>query len=365
MVIVKVVIMIMINNSDSTTKVLKPTILICGYTGSGKTSLIQSIFGTQTVPDDQIGHDSPMTKEFIKYLNEFIDIWDSKGLEVADNEKDFVDRTRKLITDIQKKNNPENQIHVVWYTIQGSGARVTSTDLELIKSIFKNVIVVITKTDITQSRQLNPMIQKLQDNDIKRENILPVFVYQKNEDSENDENDENKEKEKRKKSKQSLLELLKRTHALMPSAYKDAFESAQMLYLDNKIKKAQSIIHSCATTASIASADPIPVKDSVVITTIQIGMISSLALVYGLPKEVANTAVAAFVAQAAGTAAVTSLLKLFPGAGNVIQAGVAFALTEAVGQAVSAYMIECCKALIGEGNPPKFILKDFNIFFKT
>ncbi|GCL43677.1 GTPase [Dolichospermum planctonicum] len=357
--------MIIINNSDSTTKELKPTILICGYTGSGKTSLIQSIFGTQTVPDNQIGHDSPMTREFIKYLNEFIDIWDSKGLEVADNEKDFVDRTRKLITDIQKKNNPENQIHVVWYTIQGSGARVTSTDLELIQSIFKNVIVVITKTDITQSKQLTPMIQKLQDNGIKRENILPVFVYQKDEDSEDSENDENKEKEKREKSKQSLLKLLNRTLTLMPSAYKDAFESAQMLDLDNKIKKAQSIIHGCATAASIASADPIPVKDSVIITTIQIGMIGSLATVYGLPKEVANTAVAAFVAQAAGTAAVTSLLKLFPGGGNIIQAGVAFTLTEAVGQAVSAYMIECCKALIGEGSPPKFILKDFNIFFQN
>jgi len=64
-------------------KVVKPTILVCGYTGAGKTSLIQAICGKDTVPDDRIGHGKPMTQEFVQYRNSFINLWDSKGLEAG------------------------------------------------------------------------------------------------------------------------------------------------------------------------------------------------------------------------------------------------------------------------------------------
>jgi septin family protein len=53
--------------------VVKPTILVCGYTGAGKTSLIQSICGKDTVPDERIGHGKPMTRDFIPYRNDFVD----------------------------------------------------------------------------------------------------------------------------------------------------------------------------------------------------------------------------------------------------------------------------------------------------
>ena len=71
---------------DNTIKKLKsfnkkPNILICGYTGAGKTSIIQALLGEDLVPDNKIGHEAnPMTQDYDRYENELIGIWDSNIL---------------------------------------------------------------------------------------------------------------------------------------------------------------------------------------------------------------------------------------------------------------------------------------------
>ena len=62
---------------------MKANILICGYTGSGKTSLIQSICGKTIVPESAIHHGRPETVGFESYENKNFRFWDSQGMETG------------------------------------------------------------------------------------------------------------------------------------------------------------------------------------------------------------------------------------------------------------------------------------------
>jgi uncharacterized protein (DUF697 family)/ethanolamine utilization protein EutP (predicted NTPase) len=320
--------------AEEISKVVKPTILVCGYCGAGKTSLIQAILGKDTVPDERIGHGKPMTQEFVQYRNPFINLWDSKGLEPGDREAEFLKNTKGLVSRLQADPDARNHIHLVWYTIQGPGARVTGTDKELIRKVFSNVIVVITKNDSTRSNQREAITKELIGCGVAPENIVPV--------SENDH--------------ESLRKLVALSMRLLPAAYRDAFRSAQMIDLGSKRAKAQVLIHGAATSAAAAGAIPIPFADAFIITPIQFTMIAGLAVVYGLPAEWAKAAAAPIVAETAGVMAASSLTKLLPGFGSVIQAGVAFALTEVIGQLVDGWMFHCCEARI-KGQP----MPDFHL----
>lgn len=320
---------------EAMTKVVKPTILVCGYTGAGKTTLIQSICGKDTVPDDQIGHGKPMTQEFAQYRNDFINLWDSKGLEPGDREAAFLKNTASLISRLQNDPDPLNHIHLVWYTIQGPGARVTATDIQLIQSVFSNVIVVITKNGITKPQQREAITSELISNGVNPSAVIPV--------SEDDPD--------------SLQELVSASLRMLPDAYREAFRSAQLIDLSSKKVKAQGIIHSAAAAAAAAGGfNPIPISDAVFITPIQFGMIAGLALVYGLPSNVVKAASAPLVTQVVGITTASSLAKIWPGLGGFIQAGVASLLTEAVGQWVASWMVRCCEARIKGNAIPDFVM---------
>lgn len=325
--------------AEAMAKVVKPTILVCGYTGAGKTSLIQAICGRDTVPDDRIGHGKPMTQEFVQYRNDFVNLWDSKGLEPGQRETAFLHNTKSLIARLQADPDPRNHVHLAWYVIQGPGARVTATDLELIRSVFSNVIVVITKDDITKPKQREAIITELVRNGVGEGAIVRV--------SEED--------------LDSLRVLVALSMKLLPEAYRDAFRSAQLVDLSSKQLKAQVVIHlGVAGAGAAAGLNPLPVADALLITPIQFTMIAGLAIVYGLPGEGVKATVAPLVAETAGILAAGSLVKLFPGAGGMIQAGVASALTEVIGQLVNGWMIRCCDARI-RGHP----MPDFTMPFES
>ena len=64
------------------TKGKRPNILLAGYTGCGKTSLIYTILGNEIVPKSGIGNGKPCRIDFDRYENEDIRLWDSRGLEL-------------------------------------------------------------------------------------------------------------------------------------------------------------------------------------------------------------------------------------------------------------------------------------------
>jgi predicted GTPase len=111
-------------------------------------------------------------------------------------------------------------------------------------------------------------------------------------------------------------------------------------------KLARRLIGAGATISAAIAAAPIPVADILPITGLQIGLISAIAYVSGrdLSRGTAREFLmalgvnvgAAFVFREAARA----LAKVvFPGAGNAVSGGVAFAGTWSIGEAAIAYFI--------------------------
>ncbi len=151
----------------------RPTILVFGQVGVGKTTLIQKVLGKDIVPDDTISPYKPGTMDFIEYKNNYITLIDSQGFEPGMQVSDFTENIFHKIKNLQTNDDIKKHIHLAWYCIQGSGGRITETDFKLIKDILSHnrTMVVITKKDITKPDQLNGMINYLVERGIARDRI--------------------------------------------------------------------------------------------------------------------------------------------------------------------------------------------------
>lgn len=312
----------------------RPTVLVVGYTGTGKTSLIQAVCGKNVVPDEKIGAGLPQTQYFDFYENSVIRFWDSKGLEAGDSETEFIEGAKKHVRELQADSNVDNHVHLTWYAIQGSGARVTPCDLRLIKELYPNTLVLITKNDITRPNQREAMLKVLIDGGVRKERIL--FCSDQDEDS--------------------LKKLVQFSLELLPEAYKDAFMSAQMVDLDAKQIRAKAIIHSASVAAAAVGASPIPISDAAILAPIQLGMLAGLAILYGEPKEGLKATFGIVISETLGILTATSLLKFFPGLGNTVNAVVAAGFTEALGHMVNNYLKYRTEARIKGLPMPEFTI---------
>ena len=329
----------------------RPNILLCGYTGSGKSSLAKAILG-DIVPANAIGDGRPKTMGYDCYENDLVRIWDSRGLESGQTEEAFTAQTREFVRERQTDPNVDNHIHLVWYTIQGAGARVTDCDLNLIRNIFnpEHVIVVVTKDDITRDPQREALRKTLEDAGVPAGRI----VFTSDTDS----------------GAAGCQALMQLSHQMLPEAYRDAFLEAQSIDLEARrhavlIKrgKAKAIVATAVTAAAGAGAIPIPLSDAAVLIPIQITMIASLAGLYGLRTEAIKQSALPFVAKLVGVFASSSLLKLVPGLGSAVNAAVAATITGAMGRFVRGNFEEAAIAKI-EGRPAPALVFDVELFKK-
>jgi uncharacterized protein (DUF697 family) len=97
---------------------------------------------------------------------------------------------------------------------------------------------------------------------------------------------------------------------------------------------ARPIIATAAAAAAGAATVPLPVSDAFTLAPIQLTMMGRIAAIYDLEVKtmLSAGALAQFGVQVAGRALATSFLKLIPGAGIVVNAAVAGALTAATGE---------------------------------
>ncbi|MDD3021749.1 MAG: 50S ribosome-binding GTPase [Alphaproteobacteria bacterium] len=329
----------------------RPNILVCGYTGSGKSSLVKAILG-DIVPDSAIGDGAPKTMGYDCYENDLVRIWDSKGLELGETEEAFTSETRDFVRSRQNNANVDEHVHLVWYTIQGPGARVTDCDKNLIQNIFnpEHVIVVVTKNDVTRQNQRETLKQVIIDAGIPAEHIL----FTSDEEG----------------GSQGCKELMNLSYSMLPDAYKDAFMEAQRIDMEAKKQavygksgKASVIIAAATTAAAAAGAIPIPLSDAAILVPVQVTMIGTLAGLYGLKEEAVKQSAWPFVARLAGVFLASSLLKFIPGLGSAINAAVAGTLTGAMGLYVKHNFEASAIAKI-EGRPAPDLGFDVELFKK-
>lgn len=312
-----------------------PAILICGYTGTGKTSLIRAIFGRELVADSLIGHGSPCTKSFDKYENDLLAVYDSKGFEPGRSEEDFAAGVKDFL-------ERSDGVQTLWYTIQGPGARVTAMDLKLLRELLPSgAIAVITKRDISKDSQVSAIRAALTDGGIPDRRIVEVSEV----------------------DLESLKRLSQLTRELLPENLKDGFLSAQIVDLDAKRAKARRIIHSAAAAAAaVGGANPFPLTDSAILTPLQGALIGSLAYCYGMSKAAAIHVFTPLLAELAGVSLATTLTKIVPGLGGLINAAVAGALTEAIGWIAQRHFESCAKARLAGRPEPLFEMPGVPVF---
>ena len=271
----------------------------------------------------------PETQEFFKYSEPDIpvNIIDSKGYELG-NPEVFKQNLEHYIS--ANFANIEEQIHISWYCISITSARVLPYDLDNIDFLISKkipVCVVLTQCDNDSpdgatakaiekeiSTAFNGKIKCFQtSNDVEINAQLDVDKLI--DWSLNNLNDEN-------------LQL--------------GFLIAQKIDLEQKQIAVNKRIKYYAGAAATIGGSPIPMSDAVLLTGLQVKMTADIFSAYGLDNSLSSViknVIGSKVVSLLGKTVAGNLVKLIPGfgqaAGAVINAAVASSITYSLGYAVS------------------------------
>lgn len=324
---------------------------IVGGTGVGKSSLVNAVFGRDLA---KVGKGRPVTKGVHYYDDGSLGIWDVEGFEIGSKETpaDMLRRHREAIA----KRPAIEQISVVWYCVLSQLPRLTDPDIEMIRELDTSgvpVILVLTKVDwvknpVTGSRTAPDDVKEFRDwlEDPVDEHGRPIDIPIQRVVLTSASGKHGKGKG------HGLGELVAETLTLSPENEKDAFRIAQRLNLPWKREMARPVITAAASAAAAAAAIPVPVADAAILAPIQLTMMGRVAAIYDLELKtmLSAGALAQLGVQITGQALARSFLKLIPGAGSVLNAGIAFALTAATGE---AWLRLCEQIHTGKLDPAK------------
>jgi len=317
---------------DAINETTAPNIFICGQSGVGKSSLINFIFKEDVA---QTCDKEPCTKEIDYYKSQSINIYDSEGYEIGSEKQD---RYEKLIfTDfLDKKNGLDKEdVHLIWYAVSGAGKRFTDLDKKLINKMMAAkypVAILLTKIDELDETQLDDMMKSINSELPK----IPVFRITTIDN----------------KDVQEYCDITKLeawSHEQLKPIYKERFVSGLKAGLAEKRKSANVVIGLATAAAATAAASPIPFSDAAIITPIQAGMVVKIASIYGLTAQSSSivSLVSSLGISNLGRTLAGNLLKIIPAigsfAGGLINAGVASALTAAIGKGLESICYENCE----------------------
>ncbi|QTO99036.1 50S ribosome-binding GTPase [Helicobacter pylori] len=335
----------------------KMNILLMGYTGSGKSSLINALFGKEIA---KAGVGKPITQHLEKYIDEQkgLILWDTKGIEAADYH-DTMQSIKKEMEDSFKTLNEKEAIDVAYLCVKETSGRVQERERELL-SFAKHwnipTIVVFTHTQAEAGEAFVQESKGIIDEEWGFKGFVRDYVRV---------NSVAFSFRGLKVPVEGLEELVDETKKCLSDAIKNKknhFLSVQKANIQKRkqamIEECKTIIHVASGAAGVAEASPIPFSDMPLIAGVQKRMIHEMndAFEVSLGKSATPTfitEISSIIALAhVGRTLVNGFLKFIPVVESVAGGATAAVITEGIGFAYLKVLEKCFNDETGEVNLP-------------
>ena len=297
-------------------------VLVCGFTGIGKTSLIQAATKTGTVPDSAIGHAEATTRGFVSYETEANTYIDSEGLENGKSMDEFIDRISGEMNRRLDSGAEEALIHAIWFCVDGTRCRMQPRDRDFISRFAEKIVLVVTKSDDMRQTQFEGMSRELAGL-IAPERTVFVSGLKRT-------------------GIQQLLDATQKVveHSLVVAGQEIAeFRAKWNNYYAEKVSEvksrcaeaADSYINWAAGRAAAVAISPLPLADLPVLAANEVYMIYKVGSAYGYSVD--STMITAILGAAGASFAGKLMASFIPG----LKIAVAAATTYGVGKAAKYY----------------------------
>lgn len=351
-------------------------VLLMGATGVGKSTLINAIFGADVA---KAGVGKPVTQrlEKITVPEKGLVIWDTKGIEADAYDETF----SQLEQDIEQgfnSANPNEYPDVALLCIKETSARVEGREEALLSLTKKHgipTIVVFTCSLGSEDgdrfvEQAKQELDKKFGGFLKNRYVQVNSIPQKTRITEI--------------PSYGLEDVIARITDCLGEAKQNAtkkqnaFMRKQQIErkerLEAMISEARTVVHWAAAAAGTAGASPIPGSDAPIIAGIQSTMIYKINTEFEVNDK--DSSATSLITGILGVTAVASLgrtvaanlLKFIPGAGSVVGATTAIAITEAIGHAYIKVLESYYDMETGQVKLPvdtALILNAFKSFYKA
>ena len=141
-------------NEDQVAENSLPTanILVAGITGTGKSTLLNAVFGDDVA---KTGTGRPVTDHMDEYANENVPIriWDTVGLELdSEKTKESINAMRETIASKALSEDEFDRIHAIWYCVNSGSSRLQSAEVDFIQQLHSlGVPFIIIMTQCTDA----------------------------------------------------------------------------------------------------------------------------------------------------------------------------------------------------------------------
>lgn len=312
----------------------KVNLLVVGKSGTGKSTLINTVFGEDVA---QTGVGKPVTEQIsLIEKDDFpVRIYDTVGFEIGSLGFDLKDVVKsfkpnpvlQLVKKVQSTESPDDDIHVVWYVISGSGSRIENAEISFINWMVERkipVIVVLTKSYNMEDAVL--LKSKIEEMVTMLDKVVPVLA-----------------KQTEQQESFGIEELIQLTVDDLPQGLQTSFIHSQEASIRIKHDGAMKVIAGAMASNFGVGFTPIPGTDAPIMVASQLSMLTKITSIYGIDMDQQKVETAllgmlgVYGAMIGGKTIAGGIAKLLPGIGTVggglISGGVGMVITGALGYA--------------------------------